>query len=56
MYGEPMIAKIAILVTETIIVAMLAVWFTHRWRPEAAIALGAILMGAAAFLLPGVVR
>jgi hypothetical protein len=49
-----MITKITILAAETAIVAMLAVYLAQRWRPEAMIALGAFLTGAAAFLLPGV--
>jgi hypothetical protein len=56
MYGEAMIIKIAILTIEALAAAMLSVYLAQRWRPEVAIALGAILMGGAAFLLPGVGR
>jgi hypothetical protein len=56
MYGEAMIIKIAVLAIESLAAAMLSVYLAERWRPEALIALGALLMGAAAFLLPGVAR
>jgi hypothetical protein len=51
-----MITKIATLAIEALAVAVLAVYFTQRARPEALIALGALLTGAAVFLLPGVAR
>jgi hypothetical protein len=54
MYGQAMITKIAILTIESLAAAILSVYLAQRWRPEAMIALGALLTGAAAFLLPGV--
>jgi hypothetical protein len=56
MYGEPMVTKIAILAIETLVAAIIAVYLAQQWRPEGLIALGALLTGAAAFLLPGVAR